>query len=241
MKMNSTAEALRDWCLENGVDFTFIPPRGKHPKIEIRVAGKTRWQTYPGSPSDRRGSKNAVSDLRRLARSMGWKPKEKPMRMASQSISKFDGQKTSLGAAGPVKVIRPVADRVLVAGVEIPKAGTCSSRVRDEAFMEADMAGANTAEVYAASVEAGWSVKRNSISSLITQARDRAGLPRKRSAPQNLPAPVEEHQAKALPPIVLEIAQAIAPIIARHCTPDPAVMAKADKWDAIADLVKGDT
>ena len=39
---------------------------GKHPRLEFVVDGRAHRLTLPGSPSDQRGVKNLIADLRRL-------------------------------------------------------------------------------------------------------------------------------------------------------------------------------
>jgi hypothetical protein len=221
--------------------------------------------SFSATPSDkRRGSKNAVTQLKRLMRDLGWKAqpeKENPMRMAKQGMSKFDGQSVSLGAASDCKVTR--IKPPMVAGVEIPlpyaayangetvRAQTPDDKAvtvrRNEAMLEAKQAGAHNDEIWKALKSAGWhSVKKDSVSSLLAQEKRRQGLPvrpvnAKKRKPELVAAkpPVQAAPAIGGDSLIIEIAQAIAPILARRMGDNRTLKAKADKWDAIRDLIGG--
>lgn len=257
-----TARALRRWCDANAVDHEFLPVNGAgHPMIRVRHKDQTRKMSFSATPSDkRRGSLNAVSQLKRALRDMGWKPRKQEyenMKMGKQNLSKFDSRSPTLGAASECKVTRLKPPSV--SGVEIPlayagyKVGTRPSTAeqsaiiadRNHAMLAANMAGATYEEIHKALHSAGWGVSLNSVSPLITKQRRIEGLPdlrkhnRKPVKTATKPAPVPA-PAFGEDSLIAEIARAIAPILARRLGDNKALKDKADKWDAIRDLIGQD-
>lgn len=254
----TTARALRRWCDANAVQHEFLPVNGAgHPMIRVRHKDQTRKMSFSATPSDkRRGSLNAVSQLKRALRDMGWKPRKlenEPMRMRRQNLSKFDSQSPSLGAASECKVTR--LKPPVVAGVEIPlvPAGNTNCKpssdaesetikARNSAMLAAKMAGASHAEIYDSLVSAGWGMSINSVSALITKQRRIEGHPdlrKRKRKPAPKPVAVAE-PSFGQDSLIMEIAQAIAPILARRLGDNRSLKEKADKWDAIRDLIGQD-
>lgn len=251
-----TASAIKNWCAEQGVDFEFLPVNGRgHPQVRVMIGRQSRKMSFAATPSDkRRGALNAVSQLRRVCREIGWKGKEEPMtNLVSTRVSKFDAQKPSTGPAGQVKIMRPETPAV-VAGIVIPSpimgqlskhhlnwSGEESLRVkeRNEAMRQAYEAGAKVPVIHEAVEDAGWEMSLGSVSVNITRARRERGEPHRRAATQRktetLPAepPVLKTRCSDVDEFALAIAAAIAPLIGD-------LKAKAEKWDAIKGLVSED-
>ena len=59
-----------------GVEHSFEGGK-KHPRLVLYYGDETRFYVYPFSSSDRRGSLNALSAMRRMLRDMGAVPMEK--------------------------------------------------------------------------------------------------------------------------------------------------------------------
>jgi hypothetical protein len=70
----SLTPILRELANWPGVDHE-IRHGGKHPRIVLTHRGASRFVTFSGTPSDRRGVLNKISDVRTTLRALGAAPK----------------------------------------------------------------------------------------------------------------------------------------------------------------------
>jgi len=250
----ATADALVQFFIKAGVDYEFLPiGGGGHPQVRMAWGRESRKMSFSATPSDkRRGSHNAVSQARRLCREMGWKKKEKVMKMGKQGMSMFDAQQASSGPASEARVFRP--NGYMLKGVKIPEApeGYVPTRgqrgwgnlleERNAAMFEARQQGATGKEILTVVTAAGWRMKLQTVHTAISAekyrrldaaaAKDCDTPVKQAAAPQVKPTSIEP-----IDPLIIEIAKAIAPLLEKRFKVDPEISAKADKWDAIKGLI----
>lgn len=249
------ASLLSRFCTQNDIMHTFNPANGSgHPGITIYYKGETRKLSFSATSSDYRAKKNAVTQLKRKLVELGWEPtKEKPGMTTKPAEDLFKNQKASNGAAGPAVV----SDPKVVCGVSIPTQSTKDYAARNEAMLQAFEAGASEKAIHVAAMAAGWKMSLNSVSPNLTRARNvRDGKdayeprrPKKKteSAKPTItvvhrseekepsPAPALERPADDL---ALEIAVAIAPVIAKHMAAKDAELDELRSKTALLDDFK---
>lgn len=82
-KSREHVDALTAVLVKNGINHWDIDDQGRHYRLVFKHKGKERFYVFPRSCSDRRGVKNAVSDLRKMiepprpVRSVTAKPRAK--------------------------------------------------------------------------------------------------------------------------------------------------------------------
>lgn len=249
----ATADALVQFCVKAGVNYEFLPMTGSgHPLIKMEFGRQSRKMTFASTPSDRRrGALNAVSQARRLCREMGWqKPsKEQPVTyMIPQSMSKFDAQRPSTGPASECTITRPsniqipppIGDQVNINWTRWSDEQRARRVERDAAIAAAQEARHPAKDIHKALVARGWTVKLSSVTALATQYRQSLMLQAKpaKAEPKARPAPqAKSAQRFEIDDLALEIARAIAPIIAAQLDGVEDLRAKAEKWEAIKGLV----
>lgn len=173
------------------------------------------------------------------------------------------GAKPASGAAGPARVTK--FPPIKVAGVIIPRvfdgwepgAGKWHGwsdndkaivTLRNRRMVEAKEAGATDDEITATINEAGWDIAASSVTALISKTRKDMGLPplyrvktdekARADIEPDVPTKIEEPVTEAADALVDELAQEIAAALSPVISKRMAVLkAKADKWDAIKDLV----
>lgn len=251
-KAKDTASFVTDWCSENGISCEIFPTQTSgHPAFRITVDGRTAKVFFAGSPSDQRRSRHqALADVKRKAKTLGWTPPEKERTMVTLTqtgVNKFDSQRPSEGPAGP-----PVVTRYVPPPAGAPKPPGLDAR--NKWIFEQFEAGMKTEDVHRGLVNAGWhSLKTQSVYAQYRKMKQsidlewsqegtalmaigdmqKMGLSRSRNTEREAP------KAQAAPPdtdpLVLAIAHAIAPLLKEQIR---SLKEKADKWDAIAGLVK---
>lgn len=248
-KAKPTAEAIARWCEREGLGYEFLPARGRHPRVRLSLNRQSRMVVFSGSPSDSRVIENVLQNVRKEARNMGWEPrKEIPM---EKPVVK--------SLADLPKLADPAATRLPVPGIPAAWRGkSVRGNIRDPdlrvAFerrnawvRDAMQDGLGYDEVTAALRKAGWDVQTiSAIDMMVNKAN--GGSYKAPKPPRH--EPEVEHRAVAasvptaatIDPLVLAIAEAIAPLIrdqlAAQTRALEALKAKADKWDAISGLVR---
>ena len=120
--------------------------------------------------------------------------------------------------------------------------------LRNRRMVEAKEAGATDDEITATINEAGWDIAASSVTALISKTRKDMGLPplyrvktdekARADIEPDVPTKIEEPVTEAADALVDELAQEIAAALSPVISKRMAVLkAKADKWDAIKDLV----
>jgi hypothetical protein len=259
-KAKPIAQAIARWCEGESIGYDFEPAIGKHPRVRLSYNRQSRVVYFSSTASDFRTAENVLSNCRKEARLMGWKPrKEKPVeapivnsladlpRLAETTAPEPQGvviryQHPEKAPAPPQQFLR----KQLPAGRHNVPQLTKAIRERNKWVAEQKAKGRTDDAVWSDLIGAGWVIKSASnVSGMLSQHRRAEGAPVTQKAPGH--EPEVQHRAPPEPqgtidPLVLAIAEAIAPLIgdqiAKQRGEIAALKAKADKWDAIAGLVK---
>lgn len=241
-KAKPTAEAIARWCEHEGIGYEFVAAKGRHPRVNLSLNRRTRMVVFSGSPSDSRVIENVLQNVRKEARFLGWEPrKETPMETpVLKSLSDLP------------KLAEPEPH-----SVEIRLAKTNAAprppniKARNEWIFQRFEDGDDKDQIHAQLVAAGWkSLQPKSVYAQYKLTRRQKGFPTGAPRPrkggklvaQPEPGRVQHIAAPTIDPLVLAIAEAIAPLIreqlAKQSKALESLKAKADKWDAISGLVR---
>lgn len=247
-KAKPIAEAIARWCEREGIGYEFLPARGGHPSVRLSLSRQTRKVFFSSSASDQRTILNVLQSVRKEARAMGWEPrKETPMEASVvKSLSELP---KVVGPPDPVKSIVRRQEPPGPDGAPRPP----DKQARNEWIFQKMEAGANKEDLARKLSAAGWDMKPQSVYAQWRLTRREKGFAPaftiKRGRGRKGPAPTDKPKVPEAPvspvsiaPLVLAIAEAIAPLIREQLAQQgrsiEALKAKADKWDAIAGLVK---
>lgn len=235
-KAKPTAEAIAKWCEREGVGYEFLPPRGGHPSVRLSLNRQSRKVFFSATPSDMRVIENVLQSVRKEARVMGWKPrKEAPMETVAKTLSDIP-KLVNQGA--------PVIRRYEHPKSDIPKPPNVDRR--NEWIFDQMIAGGDHHEVADKLSTAGWDLKPQSVYAQYRKTRLEKGYEpalkmQKRGNEKSEPSKPAHVSSPAVSsetihdPLVIAIAEAIAPLLRDQIR---SLKVKADKWDAIAGLVK---
>lgn len=244
------AEHIARFCEQQGIGVEFRKT-GKHPCAELTFNRRSRKVFFSGTPSDWRLKENVIRDVKKTARELGWEPKEetemeRPVVKSLRDLPQIavEPEHHSLKVPTPDN---PAKKEALGACPQIPSAWRGKSirgNIRDPELHEmlahrnewvrrASEAGVSDEKILASVRQAGWDIQTLGA---VAQMAARAGGYKAPTVRKPAPERVEiTHQVTAIDPLVLAIAEAIAPLLKAEMK---ALKAKADKWDAISGLVR---
>lgn len=243
-KAKPLAEAIARFCEREGIALQFRKT-GKHPCAEITVNRQTRKVFFSGTPSDWRIKENVIRDIKQQARSIGWEQKEENMEsVVVKSLSDLPR------LAEPEPKCEPHSVEIRLAKTSTaPRPPNIAAR--NEWIFDRFEAGEDKDQIHARLVASGWiSLQPQSVYAQYKLTRRQKGYtpgaprPRKVNAAitRTEPERVQITASPGIDPLVLAIAEAIAPLIrdqlAQQGKALEAMKAKTDKWDAIAELVR---
>jgi hypothetical protein len=247
-KAKPLAEGIARWCEQEGIGVEF-GRRGKHPFAELTFNRQTRKFFFSGTPSDWRTSENQIRDIKATVRAMGWTPRKETEMETPVVKSLADLPKLAEPAQPGVPQIpekwRGKSIRGNIRCDELRAALDARNT-----WVSQEMKAGKTSEYLLAKLQkAGWDVQTPSAIDMMAFKADGSRYPSeinrvkplpKAANPPTIPARPErveiEHRApEGLDPLVIAIAQAIAPLFHEQLR---TLRAKADKWDAISGLVR---
>lgn len=258
-KAKPIAQAIARWCERESIGYEFEPAIGKHPRVRLSYNRQSRVVYFSSTASDFRTVENVLSNCRKEARLMGWKPrKEKPVEASVKSLADLprlaetttpEPHSVVIRYQHPEKVPAPPQQflrKQLPSGRHSFPQLTKAIRERNKWVAEQKANGRADDAVWGDLIGAGWLIKSaGNISGMLSQHRKAEGVIVSDKAPRHEPEAqhrVTPEQQGTVDPLVLAIAEAIAPLIreqiAKQRAETQALKAKADKWDAIAGLVK---
>lgn len=252
-KAKPAAEAIARTCERYGFGCQF-GHAGKHPYAEITWNRQSRKVYFSGTPRDRRATHNVIMDVKKAARSLGWEPTN-------------DNQETEMQIVKTMADLPRLAERS--SAPEIPAnwrgksiRGRASSADLQEALskrntwiMEQSAAGVRHWDILEDLRRAGWDIQSAGAIDMVVfkgkggtyPSQNKAPLPKPTNATKTDMGPefvIQYQSPEGTDPLVYAIAQAIAPLIrdqlAQQAKSMETLKAKADKWDAIAGLVRDD-
>lgn len=258
-KAKPIAEAIARLCEQEGIGVEFSKG-GKHPYALITYNRQSRKVFFAGTSANFRTIDYALRDTKAVARQIGWEPrKEIPMEVpVLKSLSDLP------------KLVEPAPEPHSVE-IRLPRPNDCPPQIgrntmdpvykaackkRNEWVFNRFEEGWDAERIYKGFTAAGWEAKSSqNMYAYATFHRKEAGIfsrdpnkkpAREKPAPKDAPRhePEVEHRAPAgaIDPLVLAIAEAIAPLVreqlAKQSRAIEALKAKADKWDAISGLVR---
>lgn len=234
-KAKPTAQAIARFCEREGIGYEFEPSRRGHPSVRLTMNRQSRKVFFSGTPGDQRVIENVLQNVRKEARSMGWKPrKETPVETVARTLSDLPKVvERSEPAPSVVKRYEPPSP-------QIPRPP--NKDARNEWIFDKMEGGEHQDDLAKELTRVGWAIQPQSVYAqyrLIKRDRGEAKFTKAKPAEVLECQPVQ-HQA--FDPLVIAIAEAIAPMVrdqlAKQSQEIQALRAKADKWDAIAGLVK---
>lgn len=256
-KAKPTAQAIARFCEREGIGYEFEPSRRGHPSVRLTMNRQSRKVFFSGTPGDQRVIENVLQNVRKEARSMGWKPrKETPVETVARTLSDLPKVvERSEPAPSVVKRYDPPAPDIprpperwvnrSYSAPEVTPELSKALEARNEWIFEQKRSGRKSPDIYLDLTRVGWSIKSAAnIDATYSTMRQKLGLSKPRSERPENPEPeaVPGISTPNLDPLVLAIAEAIAPMVreqlAKQSQEIQALRAKADKWDAIAGLVK---
>lgn len=229
------AQTIQSWADQEGIDCEFDRTGSGHVAALITIGDETRKSFFSSTPSDRRAAKNALSQTKHIARQMGWTPQESTMEMPTQVLEKFnmqpDAEKCLLKQ---LKIEIPVKPKDWnTAGHQYPG----MARARNKGMLEAREKDLSYDEISELIKPYGWdmtpAVVQASISSYRKSRKD-SKRPNK-SPDQPLPT-AKDSRVSSIDDLMKAIRPFVEDYVERRCSE---LQAKADKWDAIKDLVSG--
>lgn len=256
-KAKSTAEIIARTCERYGFGCEF-GQANKHPYAEITVNRQTRKIYFSATPSDYRSRLNTISNLKKTARSLGWEPdadnnedEDTDMTQTVKSLADLPRLSDAPAPGLPPNYIgKPIRGRIT--NLELLKA----YEKRNEWIVARNEAGAKSTEIWQELRRAGWDLAGPSAVEMVLYKARGGTYPSqvKRGDVRPAPAPEKIEQAEpveatpknveGLDPLILAIAHVIAPLIRAQLAQQgkqlEAYKTKADKWDAIAGLVRDD-
>ena len=247
-KAKPLAEGIARWCEQEGIGVEF-GKRGKHPFAEITFNRQTRKVFFSGTPSDFRTGDNQIRDLKTTLRNMGWTPRKETEMETPVVKSLSDLPRLAEPASAGVPQIPEKWRGKSVRGNIRCEELRAALDARNAWVGRELKAGQNQEYLLAKLQKAGWDVQTPSAIDMMAFKADGSKYPSevnrvkvlpKAANPPTIQARPErvtvEHRApEALDPLVIAIAQAIAPLFHEQFR---TLKAKADKWDAISGLVR---
>lgn len=233
------------FCEREGIAVEFRKT-GRHPHAEITVNRQTRKVFFSGTPSDHRTMENVIRDLKQQARSIGWEPRKEPEMPPVKTLADLPKLVEPAASRPPAPAIPDAWRGKSVRGnIRDPELRVAFDR-RNVWVRDAMRDGLGYDEVMAALRKAGWDVQSISAIDMMVNKADGGSYKASKPAAPKMPRhePEVQHRAPAasIDPLVLAIAEAIAPLmreqLAKHRKELEAMKAKADKWDAISGLVR---
>jgi len=207
-----------------GAKWELMGPSGKgHYVIAVTYNGNLFRQHIPANFNDSRAPKNAVSQIKRSLRQLGWAPNAPAAREVAREDA-FKNQTVSEGAASEciiTKPEKPDSEAITIKGIEIPLEGSRNLKLRNEAMLQANERGATFDQLYEVATKAGWRLSRSSVGGFLYRAKkQREGIDvdgqRYAKNDEKVFITVTKDKKDQATDLALEIASAIAPIIERH-------------------------
>jgi hypothetical protein len=256
-KAKPTAEAIARTCERYGIGCQF-GQTGKHPYAQITVNRQTRKVYFSSTPSDYRGWQNVISDVKKTARSLGWEPTANHEEDTEMQTVKTLADLPRLAEPGCPPLPENWIGKPVRGRITHPDLLAAYAR-RNEWIMQQVAAGVKRTDILAEMRRAGWDITSAGAVDMVVFKAKGGKYPSEikryerlvteaptqiqvtvAPAPAVQPAPASE----GLDPLVLAIASVIAPLIREQLAQQAKQMetykAKADKWDAIAGLVRDD-
>jgi hypothetical protein len=256
-KAKPTAEAIARQCERHGIGCKF-GQTGKHPYAEITVNRQTRKVYFASTPSDYRGWMNVISDVKKTARLLGWEPNapinEETDMQTVKSLSDLPRLNDPPAPQLPLEFRgKPVRGRITA-----PELVEAYAK-RNKWILDRHNDGMRNMQIWSQLRDAGWDIATPGAIEMVV-FKSKGGVYPSQVKRGDVPPPVKVEKAekveKAAPveappeivegldPLIMAIAHVIAPLIRAQLAQQgkqlEAYKAKADKWDAIAGLVRDD-
>lgn len=252
-KAKPTAEIIARTCERYGFGCEF-GQANKHPYAEITVNRQTRKIYFSATPSDYRSRLNTISDLKKTARALGWEPnadnnedEDNDMTQTVKSLADLP----RLGEPGCPPPPEQWAGKPIKGRIRHPDLLAAYAK-RNEWVMQQHYAGRKHNEILRDLQDAGWDIVSSAAVDMVV-FKEKKGNQTNTELQVNGPSkptvqakPVEQpaEPVEGLDPLILAIAHVIAPLIRAQLAQQgkqlEAYKTKADKWDAIAGLVRDD-